>query len=476
MESPPPELDLMTVAQKDALIIALMQELAALQGQMADLQRQVRDLQAQLATNSRTSGKPPSSDGYAKPKPSSTRAKSGRKPGGQRGHKGATLERVAEPDHVVLHPGAGSCTGCGAGLDAALVIDTERRQVFDLPPRRVEVSEHQVPIKRCPCCAARCRGAFPAGVDHAVQYGPGIRAEAVYLSQYQLLPCARLAELFEDLYGLRLSQGTLDNFLARTGEGLADFETAAKTELMKSEVVHFDESGVRVGGKLHWLHVASTLLITCYLIHAKRGVEAMREMGVLGVFGGYAVHDHWSSYFSFEGQLHVACNAHHLRELIHAHEQHGQSWAERLIRCLLEAKAEVDAARAAEAGALAEARIDAIERRYRGILSRGRRELPKMPARAAGKRGRVKRHKVANLHARLVQFEPEALAFVYDFRLPFGRVGVWRGGPKDSVSTPRSSNRTCATNASGFRLRSIGLRAQQVGFRAWQPMQAQLAV
>ena len=201
MESPPPELDLMTVAQKDALIIALMQELAALQGQMADLQRQVRDLQARLATNSRTSGKPPSSDGYAKPKPSSTRAKSGRKPGGQRGHKGATLERVAEPDHVVIHPGADSCTGCGAGLDAALVIDTERRQVFDLPPRRVEVSEHQVPIKRCPCCAARCRGEFPRGVEHPVQYGPGIQAEAVYLSQYQLLPYARLAELFEDLYG-----------------------------------------------------------------------------------------------------------------------------------------------------------------------------------------------------------------------------------------------------------------------------------
>lgn len=407
----PPDLSSLTSSQKDALIMMLID-------QINRFEVQIKELEARLGTNSRNSSKPPSGDGYDKPAPKSRRGKSGRPSGGQPGHKGTTLKRVAEPDHVVEHEPV-ACAECGHALGEVAVIGIESRQVFDLPPQRLEVTEHRGAIKCCPCCAARCRAVFPVGVDHPVQYGPHVQATAVYLSQYQLLPYARLAEAFADLYGIQLSQGTLDSFLLRTSDRLDRFDEQVKALLVAGRVVHFDESGVRVGRALHWLHVASTMLLTCYLIHSKRGVAAMKKMGVLGVFGGYAVHDSWSSYFTFDGQLHVLCNAHHLRELIYAHEQHGQRWAEKLIRCLLEAKQEVDAARVAGQTALQESRIDAIERRYRRILNEGRAQLPPMPVVRPGRRGRPKRHKVANLHERLTRLQPEALAFVYDLELPF---------------------------------------------------------
>lgn len=408
----PPDLSSYTHAEKDVLIAALFE-------QIGKLDARIIDLEARLAINSGNSSRAPSSDAPGnKPRPKSTRGQSGKSSGGQPGHKGSTLARVADPDHVVDHEPV-ACAGCGHRLADAPVIGTESRQVFDLPPQKLEVTEHRGAIKCCPGCAARCRAVFPVGVDHPVQYGPNVQATAVYLSQYQMLPYARLAEALVDLYGVRLSQGTLDSFLLRTADRLEGFEERIKAMLVASRVVHFDESGVRVGRQLHWLHVAATALITCYLIHGKRGVVAMKQMGVLGLFGGYAVHDSWSSYFTFEGQLHVLCNAHHIRELIYAHEQHGQAWAERLIGCLIDAKQEVDAARKAGKTGLDEARIDAIECRYRDILRRGRAELPVLPAAAPGRRGRVKRHKVVNLHERLTRLEPEALAFVYDLGLPF---------------------------------------------------------
>jgi len=381
------------------------------------LEKDIEALKNRLATNSRNSSKPPSSDGYGQPKPKSQRKKSGRSSGGQPGHKGSTLRQVEHPDHIQEHT-VSCCTHCRADLSNQAVITHEVRQVFDLPEIKVAVTEHRAQIKTCPHCGSRVNAQFPADVTQPVQYGNGVRATATYLSQYQLLPYQRLQELFQDLFKIKLSQGTLNNILSRGYQQLEPFEDSAKAALKTSSVVHFDESGLRLKKKLNWLHVASTQKLTCYHIDPKRGKDAMNAMAILPYFNGHAVHDHWASYYGYDCQ-HVLCNAHHLRELTFAQEQHQQSWAGKLSQCLLDAKQEVDDAKALDTQSLNASRVSYFDRRYSRLLRAGQKELPVLSVDNNKKHGRKKQHKVKNLHDRLVNHKKEVLAFLYDFSLPF---------------------------------------------------------
>ena len=414
---PLPDLSSLDHAQKDALIVALHAVAVEVEVEVVRLRERVASLEEQIAKNSTNSSKPSSTDGLDKPAPKPRRNKSGKGSGEQPGHKGATLERVAEPDHRLDHEPP-CCSGCGASLIDAELVGERRRQVFDIPPVSLEVTEHRALTRRC-ACGACTSGAFPDAVGAPTQYGPRLQSLVVYLAHYQLVPMARLTELLDDWLGVAISQGTVNNMIRRCHEGLGAFESRARELLKEAPVAHFDESGIRVGGKLHWLHVACTALVTCYLIHPKRGVEAMRAMGILPGYKGYAMHDAWGPYFSFEGVLHGLCNAHHLRELVYAHEQYGQRWARWLIRALVESHREVEAAKESGRTRLEDKAIDRIERRYRAILKRGEAKLPGGPAPPAGTKGRGKRHKAANLHARLRDLMPEALGFVYDFTRPF---------------------------------------------------------
>jgi transposase len=408
---PPIDPSVLSPEQKDELILQLFDHIA----QLTD---RIKELESIVSKNSRNSGKPPSSDGYAKPKPRNQRKKSGKRSGGQPGHKGHTLEQVADPDEVIEYS-VDECDFCGTDLCAAPVLDCEIRQVFDIPPPpRVQVCEHRAQIKACPCCHGRTKALFPANVTQPVQYGDRIQATAVYLNQYQLLPYQRLQEYFEDVHQLHLSQGTLRNILKRGHAHLEPFSTKAKAAVTGSELVHFDETGLRVVEKLHWFHVASTDTITCYFIHPNRGTPAMKDIGILDEFDGYAMHDHYSSYYKFD-LYHVACNAHHLRELIHAFEQHGQQWAQKMISCLLDAKAEVDLAKEQGLDTLEPDRVKYFDTRYSQILREGRCELPVLAAPKKVKRGRKAQHKVKNLHDRLVQHKYETIAFFYDLSVPF---------------------------------------------------------
>ena len=399
--------------QKDALILQLFERIA-------QLEDRIKELESQRSKNSRNSSKPPSSDGLAKPKPKpkNTRGKSGKPSGGQPGHKGHTLDQVDEPDQIIEHP-VNQCDQCGLDLSSTPVSDVEKRQVFDIPPPpTIQVCEHRAQIKTCPCCDKRNKAIFPAQVTQPVQYGNRIQAIATYLKQYQLLPYKRLQEYFKNVHGLHLSQGTLRNILKRAYQHLEQFADIAKASVSSSEVVHFDETGMRVLESLHWFHVASTDTITCYFIHTGRGTQAMEEMGILNDFDGYAVHDHYPSYYKFD-LYHVACNAHHLRELIYAYEEHQQQWAQKMISFLLEAKAEIALALEQGEMQLSDERVRYYDTRYSRILREGRHELPVLASSDVVKRGKKPQHKVKNLHDRLVKHKHEVIAFINDLKVPF---------------------------------------------------------
>ena len=387
-----------------------------LQDQVEKLSQRVQQLEDQLAKHSGNSSKPPSSDGLAKPKTRSLRKSEGRKPGGQKGHQGHTLAMKAETDHVEVH-GLAHCPHCDTDLYEVAAIDHNRRQVFDIPPVQIEVTEHQAEIKECPGCQRRVQAAFPAGVKKQVQYGPRFKAQTSYLNTYQLIPVARTCELLGDFYGHAPAWDFVKQANQAVENGSAPALAEIERQLLLAKVGHFDESGLRVAGKLHWLHSASTPLLTLYNVHQKRGQEAMNAMGILPHFSGWAVHDHWASYLAFEACNHAFCNAHHLRELQFITDQYAQPWAIEMAQLLCDIKAEV-VEYPVDAHSLAPDRLAYFEANYDTILQQGFKLNP-TPEKPATKRGRPKQSPPKNLLDRLEKHKAGTLAFMYDFDIPF---------------------------------------------------------
>ena len=338
-----------------------MAENAELRATVEALRAEVVELGARLGQNSKNSSKPPSADGLGKPAPKSLRRRSGRKPGGQSGHSGSTLSRVADPDEVVRHESQ-ACTGCGGGLADAPEVGVERRQVFDLPPIRVQVTEHQMVARRCSCGLTTCAPG-PDGVDAPVQYGPRIAAIILYLYIGQFLSKRRTAQALAELFGAPVSEGTVAAMTGRAADRLEEFTALVRDRIAAAEVAHFDETGLRVDGRLRWVHSASTGKYSLITVHDRRGVAGMDAAGVLPVFGGIAVHDAWAPYDSYGQATHALCNAHLLRELqavIDATPDGQWCWAAQTADALREMKQLVDAALAADstldAARLAQAR------------------------------------------------------------------------------------------------------------------------
>jgi transposase len=289
-----------------ALVVSLRRELA-------EARERIAELEARLRQNPRNSSQPPSGEGLAKPAPRSLRKKSGRRPGGQGGHKGTTLAQVARPDREIRHE-PGCCGRCGEGLAGQPVTAVERRQVFDLPPVRAEVTEHQLIERECGC-GHRTRGTAPRGAEAPVQYGPRVAAVIVYLYAGQFLSRDRTAVALSELFGIPCSSGTVAALTARAAGRLDGFLDQVRQGIAASDVAGFDETGFRVAGRLAWVHCARTGKYTLLMVHPKRGTKAMEAMGILPWFAGVAVHDAWAPYDTYTAPEHQLCCAHALREL-----------------------------------------------------------------------------------------------------------------------------------------------------------------
>ena len=410
-----PDLSKLSVAEKDALIRTLFEQVNRLAMLVAPLSARVNELEGRQRKDSHNSSKPPSSDGLSK-KPKSLRQSCGRKSGGQAGHPGSTLKRAATPDVIVTHRLPDHCDGCGARLDAqADGIIGDRRQVFDLVQPVLQVTEHRGYELLC-CCGRQHRSEFPAHVTAPLQYGPVLKSTLVYLTQQQLLPLQRTTQIMSDLFGVWLSQGSVHASIVEAAQTLEPEVAQIAAAVRSAPVAHFDETGQRVGARLRWLHSASTSDLTWYGAHDKRGRIAMDAFGILPAFKGVAVHDGLAAYRDYDC-THGLCNSHHLRELIYLEETTTQTWPRQMIDFLLRAKKCADAARLTQSP-LTTMQLSDWCRQYETILTHGERDNPPC-VRTNRLRGRIKQSPARNLLLRLRRYADDVLRFLYDLRVPF---------------------------------------------------------
>lgn len=368
----------------------------------------IKKLEDQINKNSRNSSKPPSTDSPYRNK----KKKRNNLQGYNKKRVGTTLSQVANPDEIVICEVA-LCEHCQENLSDIPVLNIVKRQVTDIPPVKAYTTEYQGEIKQCPHCHQITKATFPQGITHATQYGPNIQAMAVYLRNYQLLPLERTTQLFKDLFGISLSEGFLVNISTRCAESLSGFIENLKLKLIGAQVLHNDETGVNINGTLHWIHTAGNSEYTYLFPHKKRGSDASDEMGILPHYKGVSVHDFWKPYEKYDC-THAYCNAHILRELTFASENHKQVWATDMIALLLEIKDKVDLSLTHH---LAEDEVSFFLGKYNQLITQGYAANP--PPERTGKRGRPRKGKVLALIHRMDLYKHDILRFMSEGNVPF---------------------------------------------------------
>ena len=362
--------------------------------------------------DSSNSGKPPSSDAYRKPpKPQNLREKTGKKSGGQEGHKGSNLRQVEKPDHIVDHCPE-ICAGCGEVLGLGQSTGHRKRQVFDIPkPQPIEVTEHRAHRCQCPKCGVKTEASFPEAVNASAQYGGTIAALVVYFLHWQLIPEDRLAEMMRDVFGVDLSTATIAAMAQRKAEAWKDLANHIGEKAKQAAVKHLDETGYRIAKALQWLHVASTMLLTFYRAVPRRGT--MLE-GVTGII----VHDFWKSYFTMPGVTHALCNAHHLRELKSLLDNGNEPWAKEMSRFLRHACHAANLARQRKKP-LKTSFLVWLSARYDRIIAEGVAFHEGLLPLGRKRRGKQPRRKGHNLVTRLRDHKAAALLFLANPAVPF---------------------------------------------------------
>ena len=396
-----------TIKELQALVLELLDRIEKLEGENAGLRSENIELKSRLNSNSNNSSKPPSSDGYQK-KPAFAKKVKGTK-GGQKGHKGNNLHQVTKPDKIV------KCVpekcSCGHEFHGEGFILSEKRQVFDLPQPKLEVTEYQIHKAKCPICGMSNKGSVPEGIKAPTQYGNGVKSYVVMLNVHYKLPYKKIQLLFKDLFGYPINESTIFSASENCYNNLEDTENIIKTKVSLNDVVHADETGLRIEGKLQWLHTATTSLFTYLFVHKNRGKEALEsESSILGKLNNWLVHDSWSSYFNFKNYKHAMCGAHILRELQGLVDAGQSKWA-KTFKIFLMSVYEMPFDERIK-------RKQQIHNRFMRICNIGEHMEPP-PIKTSGKRGRYKRTKGRNLVERLIKYQGAVLAFAFNENVPF---------------------------------------------------------
>jgi transposase len=451
---------------------ALRAENVALKGRVAALEERVGELERRLGLNSTNSSKPPASDGLKKPnrvpRVRSLRERSGKKSGGQKGHRGETLRPVENPDVIVNHYPE-MCAKCAAKVPADASAAYRSRQVVDIPEPKVVVTEHRAHGCTCPNCDTVTWASFPDDVKAPVQYGARICAFVVYLLNYQLLPEDRLAQLMSDLFGLKMVPATIARMSAACAQRFQSFADAVRERVASARVKHLDETGFRIGGRTQWLHIFSTALLTFYRVAAKRG-------SLLSGVTGIIVHDHWKPYYTMKGVLHALCNAHHLRELKALVEIEKEEWARKMQRLLRRACHAVNLAR--QRGVrLKPPLIALLQQSYERILKEGMAfHETQPPLERAGertRRGRKRRRTGHNLLLRLSTRKEDVLRFLTDPDVPFTNNQAEQDGRMMKVKQKISGGFRSEEGANTFvTIRSVISTAKKQGWSVLETLSA----
>jgi transposase len=452
------------------LIEGLRREVADLRRENEALRAENAELRRRLGLDSSNSSKPPSSDGLKKKPsiPGSLRVRSDKPSGGQAGHKGDTLKQVATPDWVIRHE-AQACGHCRAVLTGAMERGVETRQVFDLPEKLIEVTEHQAAVYCCAACGCETKAGFPEGVAAPAQYGERVGAAAIYLNVQQLIPEDRVAQTMHDLFGAPLlCSASLMAWVNGKAAAFASVAAHIADLVAVAPVRHLDETGFRIAGRGQWLHTVSTETLTVYRVSEKRG--AVPE----DLKGGVVVHDHFKPYYGLAGVAHAFCNAHHLRELKALIELDNEPWATDMRDLLVEANEAVKRGREAGETALPSALIQAFVDRYWQAVRLGlafHRSLSPLKQCATG---RTKRRPGHNLLERLKTYKDDVLRFLHDFAVPFTNNLAERDLRMMKVKTKISGAFRTFAGASAFAtLRSVVSTARKRGWNILKTLTVQ---
>ncbi len=299
------------------------------------------------------------------------------------------------------------CQSCGEDLSDTPCQGHERRTLIDIIFEKV-VTHVEAEIKQCPFCQAQSKGRFPADMPGPLQYGLGIKAYVLNLLIAQMLSLNRVQQSIRTLIAQVISEATVLKYVLQLHHALADWEQSAIEKILAMPALHVDETSLRVDRKNHWIHVCSSGDITLKFLHPKRGREAIDAIGIIPRYKGVVIHDCWASYLAYEHCGHGLCGSHLLRELTFIVDANGYAWAANMKR-LLQQTCRLVAKRKRKK--LTETEYKNLQKRYRNILTRGEKELPPIPPRQNGKRGRVAKSDAHNLWERLKQHETAVLLF-----------------------------------------------------------------
>ena len=365
-------------------------------------------LLGRLKLNSTNSSKPPSSDTNKDKKP---RKKTNNSRGGQKGHDGVTLNPVKNPDKIKNLSVDKRKLPRGKNYKNNGYLS---RQVIDIKISKI-ITEYRAE-RLIDDEGVEYIAEFPGDITRPIQYGASVKAAATHLSTYQLIPYERIQEQFRDEYSIPLSTGSLCNFNAEASALLLElgFDSAVKHELSQSIYAHADETSINLEGKKIWLHNLSNDDWTWFVPHAKRGTQAINDIGIIPAFSGVLCHDHWKPYYKFDC-THALCNAHHLRELTRAGEIDGQQWAKKMHDFLTELNIEVGKKPKKK---LSTKTAKKRREKYAAILAEGDLECP-APSQKAKTKRKPKRSKSRNLLERLREYKNDVLRFMVNANVPF---------------------------------------------------------